>query len=59
MRQEGPQGGNYVSTVFFFEVTVVLCSYRSTYYSLKEATLSLGLLSSEEFDQLVRPERKF
>jgi hypothetical protein len=26
--------------------------------SLKEATLSLGLLSSEEFDQLVKPERK-
>lgn len=27
-------------------------------HSLKEATLSLGLLSSEEFDQLVRPERE-
>ena len=26
-------------------------------YSLKEATLSLGLLSSEEFDELVRALR--
>ncbi len=31
-------------------------SARST--SLKEATVSLGLLTPEEFDQKVRPERE-